>query len=70
MQASAAPDEDLRGGFAHGGWAAPYAAMAQAGDSTPHFGALLLGRRTYEDFYDLWPQPTDDPISAALDNML
>ena len=27
MQAPAAPDEDPRGGFEHGGWAAPYAAM-------------------------------------------
>jgi dihydrofolate reductase len=69
MQAPARPDEDRRGGFTHGGWAAPYAAMQQAGDSTPDFGALLLGRRTYEDFYAVWPQRKDDPISGILDNM-
>jgi len=48
MQAPGRPDEDRRGGFEHGGWAAPYAAMTAAGESTPHFGALLLGRWTYE----------------------
>ena len=31
MQAPARPDEDRRDGFEHGGWAAPYAAMTQAG---------------------------------------
>jgi len=48
MQAPARPDEDRRGGFEHGGWATPYAAMAQAGEIFANAGALLLGRRTYE----------------------
>jgi dihydrofolate reductase len=69
MQAPGRPDEDRRGGFEHGGWATPYAAMAQAGDSMANTGALLLGRRTYEDFYAVWPKRKDDPISALLDNM-
>lgn len=69
MQAPARPDEDRRGGFAHGGWAAPYAAMTQAGDSIGNIGALLLGRRTYEDFYAVWPSRKDSPFSAMLDNM-
>ncbi len=69
MQAPARPDEDRRGGFEHGGWAAPYAAMAQAGDSIANMGALLLGRRTYEDFYAVWPKRKDDPISARLDSL-
>jgi dihydrofolate reductase len=69
MQAPGRPDEDRRGGFEHGGWATPYAAMAQAGDSMANVGALLLGRRTYEDFYAVWPKRKDDPISAMLDNM-
>jgi dihydrofolate reductase len=69
MQAPGRPDEDSRGGFEHGGWATPYAAMAQAGDSMANVGALLLGRRTYEDFYSVWPKRKDDPISAMLDNM-
>ena len=42
MQAPGRPDEDCRGGFEHGGWATPYAAMAQAGGSISYTGALLL----------------------------
>ena len=63
MQAPARPDEDTRGGFEHGGWATPYAdavmgsVSAESGSSA---GALLFGRRTYEDFYAVWPNRTDD----------
>jgi dihydrofolate reductase len=32
-------------------------------------GPLLLGRRTYEEFYDYWPKQTDSPFSEALDNV-
>jgi dihydrofolate reductase len=69
MQAPGRPDEDRRGAFEHGGWAAPYNAMAQAGESIATIGALLLGRRTYEDFYAVWPKRKDSPFSAILDNM-
>ncbi len=68
MQAPGGPDEDRRGDFVYGGWAAPYNAMAQP-DSIPSIGALLLGRRTYENFYAVWPKRTDNPFSALLDNM-
>ena len=63
MQSPARPDEDTRGGFEHGGWATPYAdsvmgsAAAESGSSA---GALLFGRRTYQDFYAVWPKRTDD----------
>jgi len=69
MQAPGRPDEDRRGGFEHGGWAVPYAAMAQAGESIANTGALLLGRRTYEDFYAVWPKRKDSPFSAMLENI-
>jgi dihydrofolate reductase len=69
MQAPAGPDEDRRGGFDHGGWAAPYNAMAQTGESLPTINALLLGRRTYESFYAVWPKRKDNPYSARLDAM-
>ena len=69
MQAPGRPDEDRRGGFEYGGWAAPYAAMTLAGDSIGTIGALLLGRRTYEDFYAVWPKQKESPFSAMLDNM-
>ena len=69
MQGPGHPDEDTRGGFTHGGWAAPYAAMASAGETMANVGALLLGRRTYEDFYSVWPKMSDSPYSVFLDNI-
>jgi dihydrofolate reductase len=69
MQAPARPDEDSRDGFTHGGWATPYAAMSAAGEVMGNAGALLLGRRTYEDFYNVWPKRKDSPYSAYMDNV-
>ena len=69
MQAPGRPDEDQRGGFTRGGWAAPYAAMAHAGQAFAMADALLLGRRTYEDFYDVWPKRTDSPFTPWLNNV-
>jgi dihydrofolate reductase len=69
MQAPGRPDEDVRGGFQHGGWAAPYAAMSSvAGDNLSNAGPLLFGRRTYEDFYAYWPNQTDSPYTEVLNN--
>ncbi len=71
MQAPARPDEDTRGGFQHGGWAIPYSdpAIGQAaGESMATAGGLLLGRRTYEDFYNVWPNRTDNPFTEVLNN--
>ena len=68
MQAPGRPDEDRRGGFEHGGWATPYATMEAAEESMAYTGALLLGRRTYEDFYTVWPNRTDNPFTAVLNN--
>src|SRR6266852_2354249 len=68
MQAPGRPDEDRRGGFEHGGWAMPYATMEAAEESKAYNGALLLGRRTYEDFYTVWPNRTDNPFTAVLNN--
>jgi dihydrofolate reductase len=71
MQAPGRTDEDLRDDFKYGGWATPYAAMSssEAGESVPNFGALLLGRRTYEGLYDYWPKQTGNPMTEALNNM-
>jgi dihydrofolate reductase len=69
MQAPGRPDEDTRGGFQHGGWATPYADPdlgKAAGESMGRTGGLLLGRRTYVDFYGYWPHQTDNPFTDVL----
>lgn len=67
MQAPGRPDEDRRGGFEHGGWAAPYAdPMMWEHMSSGGSGALLFGRRTYEDFFSVWPNQPDNPFSPVL----
>ena len=69
MQAPGRPDEDRRGGFQHGGWAVGYAdpVMASfAGEGMARDGGLLFGRRTYEDFYSVWPNRTDNPFTDIL----
>jgi dihydrofolate reductase len=71
MQAPGRADEDTRGGFEHGGWAQPYndpVMGAAAGESMASSGAILLGRRTYEDFYSYWPHQTDNPFTPVLDS--
>ena len=70
MQAPARPDEDTRGGFSRGGWGqagsdqvmADFMGVGREGDP----GALVLGRRTYLDFYDVWPNRKDNPYTEAL----
>lgn len=71
MQAPGHPDEDPRGGFEHGGWAAPFAAMQQpeAGAAFRNVGALLLGRVTYERFYAFWPTQTGNPFTKFLNDI-
>jgi len=74
MQAPGRPDEDRRGGFQYGGWATPYADSVLgtiAGQSMSTSGALLLGRRTYEDFYAVWPnRPKPNPFTDILNNTM
>lgn len=69
MQAPGRPDEDRRGGFAHGGWAVPYNDPVMGrlmAERMADGGALLFGRRTYEDFAAFWPKQTDNPFTAVL----
>jgi dihydrofolate reductase len=71
MQAPGSPDEDRRGDFAHGGWAAPYAdhvAGEFAGKGMATTGGILLGRRTYENFYAYWPHQTENPYTEMLNH--
>ena len=62
IQAPGGPEEDTSGGFAHGGWIAPY--------SDPVLGTalrrqmnlpfdLLLGRKTFDIWEAYWPKHAD-----------
>jgi dihydrofolate reductase len=71
MQAPGRPDEDPRGGFEHGGWAIPYNDEVKGramGQGMARGGALLFGRRTYEDFYGVWPNQKDNPFTEVLND--
>jgi dihydrofolate reductase len=70
IQGPGRADEDTRGGFDRGGWAAPYndEVMAQRmGERMSSSGTMLFGRRTYEDFYGYWPKQTNNPFTPYLD---
>jgi dihydrofolate reductase len=73
MQAPGTPNEDVRGGFDRGGWAAPYseAVMAQKmGEGMAQTGAMLFGRRTYEGFFESWAHRTDgNPFTEMMNNV-
>ena len=70
MQAPGRADEDTRGGFQYGGWAAPYQAMSSVSEGSMYdSGPLLLGRRTYQDFYAYWPNQTGNPFTELLNNL-
>ncbi|WP_144119077.1 dihydrofolate reductase family protein [Catellatospora sichuanensis] len=70
MQGLGSPDEDRDGGFAHGGWSAPYFDEVQAssaGEGLKDTTAYLFGRRTYEKMAAFWPtQPDENPMAAHL----
>ncbi len=73
MQGLGAPDEDRRGGFERGGWAAPLfdeAAAAALGRIYARADAFLFGRWTYEVFAGSWGAmteiPPDNPVAVAL----
>lgn len=74
MQAPGGPKEDPTGGFALGGWTAPYFDAALGGAMGEIFGRpfdLLLGRKTYEIFAAHWPHVTDpnDPIAGMFNQI-
>lgn len=72
MQAPGPADEDTRDGYEHGGWAIPYQDEVLGrimGERMIDPGPLLLGRRTYEDFYSYWPHQTDIPYTDLLNKV-
>ena len=71
MQAPGYPEEDTRGGFAHGGWAAPRsdeATVNKAGERMGDDSAFLFGRWTYEALLASWNRqggPFKDALNSA-----
>jgi len=58
LQAPGGPDEDTSGGFAYGGWIAPYADPVLGSALNRQMNLpfdLLLGRKTYEIWAPYWP---------------
>jgi dihydrofolate reductase len=71
MQAPAAPDEDTRGGFEHGGWASADEDEVMGREMGGGLGsgpaAMLFGRQTYEHMYSYWPTaPQPNPFTHFL----
>ena len=76
MQGPGRSDEDIRGGFAHGGWGqrsteAGDAAGKAMGERMQAGGGLagwLFGRWTYEQLLGHWNRQSDSPFTPALNN--
>ena len=70
MQAPGGKDEDLDGGFAHGGWTLPYwhdAIGESFGAMMKDVDAFLLGRRTYLTHAAAFePMPAGDPFGDMM----
>lgn len=72
MQGPGRPDEDTRGGFAHGGWAVaggdPVMTEWIGPVGTGTGGGMLFGRRSYEGMLSTWNRnggPFKDALNAA-----
>jgi len=73
MQGLGRPDEDTRDGFAHGGWGDGYqdhVVMEFMAEGMSAKGAMLFGRRSYEDLLRHWtsvtePNPFTDHLTHA-----
>ncbi|MFD5831685.1 dihydrofolate reductase family protein [Lentzea sp. NPDC060358] len=70
VQGPGRADEDTRGGFTRGGWGARYddeVLAAEMGRGMAQGGAMLFGRRTWQDFTAAWASATDgNPFTAHM----
>ena len=70
IQAPGGKDEDLDGGFQHGGWTIPYwhdDIGATFGELMADADAILLGRRTYDGHAAAFePMPAGDPFGDMM----
>ena len=70
VQAPGGKDEDTDGEFQHGGWSAPYfdpdSMGAAIGGVMERTGALLFGRRTWDNMAAAWPGRAGDPYADRM----
>jgi dihydrofolate reductase len=70
VQAPGGAEEDTDGGFAHGGWSAPYfdpEVMGGAIDEVMQAtDGLLFGRRTWQAMARAWPARSGDPFADRM----
>ena len=63
-------EEDTRGGFTHGGWGRRYDDEVMGREMAKAMakpGAMLLGRRTWQDFITAWGRLTDgNPVTTHM----
>jgi dihydrofolate reductase len=69
-QAPGGPEEDTDGGFAHGGWSAPYFDVDVMGpiisEGLQEAEGLLFGRRTWQGMAAAWPERAGDPFADRM----
>ena len=70
VQAPGGREEDTDGGFAHGGWSAPYFDVEVMGavydEVIARSDALLFGRRTWQVMAAAWPERGGDPFADRI----
>ena len=70
VQAPGGKDEDLDGGFVHGGWSMPFfdpeTMGADIGEVMERTDALLFGRRTWDGMAAAWPERAGDPYADQM----
>lgn len=72
MQGMGGPDEDRRGGFQYGGWAAgrgDAVMQKMLGSYMSDPWSLLIGRITYDNFAEYWPKQPLNPMSEKMNNV-
>jgi dihydrofolate reductase len=70
VQGPGGAEEDTDGGFANGGWSAPYfdpqVMGAAIGEGMNTADALLFGRRTWQGMAAAWPERAGDPYADQM----
>jgi len=70
VQAPGGPDEDIDGGFTHGGWSHPFFDPDVMGgaivEGMAKTEALLFGRRTWQTMAAAWPGRAGDPFADQM----